>query len=197
MTVRCALKVNSRSSTCRARIMASLDAPQSLSAAADTRQTSLFAMAPTRRPDFRTSNRLGSSLHRNPRCNPPAGYNFSVSPLDRSTTKFQIRHERVPDWEAHVSSGNISTHPPGTSEGSRAWFDLGQFRNSSVLYLMLNAPYLGAKGDEVASPTSVNRNVAIETARLGERCVCGIKSGHGLGVSAGFLRWQRGYRLFF
>src|ERR1700680_517688 len=106
-------------------------------------------------------------------------------------------HERVPDWEARVSSGNLSTHSPGTSGLSGTCFDFVQTRNSSSFLYMLIPPYLSAKGDEVASPTSVDRNGAIETARLGERCVCGTKSGYGLGVSAGFLRGRRGYRLFF
>src|SRR5882672_6496025 len=41
------------------------DAQQSLSAAVGTLQISLFAMALTRRLDFRTSSRLASFLHRN------------------------------------------------------------------------------------------------------------------------------------
>src|ERR1700687_3474543 len=82
MTARCALKGNSRSSTCRVRHMASPDAPQSLSAVADTRQTSLFATAPTRRPECRTSSLLGSFPPRNRRSNPPPGHNFLGSAFE-------------------------------------------------------------------------------------------------------------------
>src|SRR5712672_3051569 len=66
---RCVSKEKSSPLTCRASLMAFPDAQLSLSAAVGTLQISLFAMALTRRLDFRTSSRLASFLHRNLRSN--------------------------------------------------------------------------------------------------------------------------------
>jgi len=56
----------------RASRTASRDAPPSRSAVAGTRRTNPFATALTRRPDFRTSSRLGSFPHPNLKSNHPA-----------------------------------------------------------------------------------------------------------------------------